>query len=86
MGSLLRCTLSCSNEKVQNKSARARSIDDTRKRILDVALEVLGQNPDSGMGDIASAAQDLRVARLPVPENALLGAGGGIGVMRRTLR
>jgi hypothetical protein len=55
-------------------------MDDTRKRILDVALEILGQNPDSGMGDIASAAQDLRVARLPVPENALLGAGGVSGL------
>src|SRR5471032_1788890 len=46
----------CNSEKVQIESARARSMDDTRKRILDVALEVLGQNPDSGMGDIASAA------------------------------
>jgi AcrR family transcriptional regulator len=35
-------------------------MDDTRKRILDVALEVLGQNPDSGMGDIASAAGVVR--------------------------
>jgi AcrR family transcriptional regulator len=35
-------------------------MDDTRNRILDVALEVLGQNPDSGMGDIASAAGVVR--------------------------
>ncbi len=60
MCNLPRCTLSCNNEEVQIKSARARSMDDTRKRILDVALEVLGQNPDSGMGDIASAAGVVR--------------------------
>ncbi len=35
-------------------------MDDTRKRLLDVALEVLGQNPDAGMGDIASAAGVVR--------------------------
>ena len=35
-------------------------MDDKRTRILDVALEVLGQNPDSGMGDIASAAGVVR--------------------------
>ena len=45
---------------VQIESARARSMDDTRNRILDVALEVLGQNPDAGMGDIASAAGVVR--------------------------
>jgi AcrR family transcriptional regulator len=50
----------CNNQKVQIKSARARTMDDTRNRILDVALEVLGQNPDSGMGDIASAAGVVR--------------------------
>ena len=50
----------CNNEQVQIESARARSMDDTRKRILDVALEVLGQNPDSGMGDIAAAAGVVR--------------------------
>ena len=60
MCNLLRCTLSCNNEEVQIKSARARSMEDTRKRILDVALEVLGQNPDSSMGDIASAAGVVR--------------------------
>jgi len=32
----------------------------TRDRILDVALEVLGENPDAGMGDIASAAGVVR--------------------------
>src|SRR4051812_20556306 len=35
-------------------------MDDTRRRILDVALEVLGRNPDAGMGDIASAAGVVR--------------------------
>lgn len=33
---------------------------DTRNRILDVALEVLGQSPDAAMGDIASAAGVVR--------------------------
>src|ERR1700710_2278681 len=50
----------CNNSKVQIESARARSVDETRKRILDVALEVLGRNPDSGMGEIASAAGVVR--------------------------
>jgi AcrR family transcriptional regulator len=50
----------CNTAKVQIESARARSMDDTRKRILDVALEVLGQNPDAGMGEIASAAGVVR--------------------------
>jgi AcrR family transcriptional regulator len=45
---------------VQIQPARARSMNDTRNRILDVALEVLGQNPDAGMGDIASAAGVVR--------------------------
>ena len=35
-------------------------MNDTRNRILDVALEVLGQNPDVGMGDIAAAAGVVR--------------------------
>jgi AcrR family transcriptional regulator len=35
-------------------------MNDTRDRILDVALEVLGQNPDAGMADIASAAGVVR--------------------------
>ena len=50
----------CNDVAVQIKSARARSMNDTRNRILDVALEVLGQNPDAGMGDIASAAGVVR--------------------------
>ena len=33
---------------------------DTQERILDVALEVLGKNPDAGMGEIASAAGVVR--------------------------
>jgi AcrR family transcriptional regulator len=35
-------------------------MDETRNRILDVALEVLGQNPDAGMGEVASAAGVVR--------------------------
>jgi AcrR family transcriptional regulator len=45
---------------VQIESARARSMNDTRNRILDVALEVLGQSPDASMGDIASAVGVVR--------------------------
>jgi AcrR family transcriptional regulator len=45
---------------VQIESARSRSLNDTRKRILDVAVEVLGQNPDAGMGDVAAAAGVVR--------------------------
>jgi AcrR family transcriptional regulator len=60
MCSLLRCALVCNNENVQIESARARSMNETRNRILDVALEVLGQNPEAGMGDIASAAGVVR--------------------------
>ena len=33
---------------------------ETRDRILDVALQVLGDNPDAGMGEIASAAGVVR--------------------------
>jgi AcrR family transcriptional regulator len=43
-----------------NRIRRLRSVNDTRERILDVALEVLGQNPDAGMGDIAAAAGVVR--------------------------
>jgi AcrR family transcriptional regulator len=50
----------CNNVTMQIESAPARSMNDTRKRILDVALEVLGQNPDAGMGDIGSAAGVVR--------------------------
>ena len=60
MCNLLHCTLMCNTVMVQIESARARSMNDTRKRILDVALEVLGQNPEAGMGDIASAAGVVR--------------------------
>jgi AcrR family transcriptional regulator len=35
-------------------------MNDRRERILDVALEVLGKNPDAGMGEIASAAGVVR--------------------------
>jgi AcrR family transcriptional regulator len=35
-------------------------MNETRDRILDVALEVLGENPDAGMGDIATAAGVVR--------------------------
>ncbi|MEF2979317.1 TetR/AcrR family transcriptional regulator [Subtercola sp. YIM 133946] len=45
---------------MQIESARARAMNDTRDRILDVALEVLGENPEAGMGDIASAAGVVR--------------------------
>ena len=42
------------------ESSRVRSMNETRDRILDVALEVLGENPDAGMGDIAAAAGVVR--------------------------
>ncbi|WP_406641374.1 TetR/AcrR family transcriptional regulator [Amycolatopsis sp. WGS_07] len=42
------------------ESSRARSMNETRERILDVALDVLGESPDAGMGDIASAAGVVR--------------------------
>jgi AcrR family transcriptional regulator len=35
-------------------------VNTTRERILDVALEVLGQHPDAGMGEIAAAAGVVR--------------------------
>lgn len=41
-------------------SARGTSTSQTRDRILDVALEVLGQDPHAGMGDIAAAAGVVR--------------------------
>lgn len=37
-----------------------RAMIETRDRILDVALDVLGENPDAGMGEIASAAGVVR--------------------------
>ncbi|WP_406145847.1 TetR/AcrR family transcriptional regulator [Streptomyces sp. NBC_01012] len=42
------------------ESPRTRSMNETRNRILDVALDVLGENPDAGMGDIASTAGVVR--------------------------
>ena len=42
------------------ESSRARSLIETRDRILDVALAVLGENPDAGMGEIASTAGVVR--------------------------
>jgi AcrR family transcriptional regulator len=45
---------------MQIESARARAMNDTRNRILDVALEVLGENPEAGMGEIAAAAGVVR--------------------------
>ncbi|GAA3113022.1 AcrR family transcriptional regulator [Kribbella aluminosa] len=45
---------------MSTESSRARSMTETRNRILDVALAVLGENPDAGMGDIASAAGVVR--------------------------
>lgn len=35
-------------------------MNETRERILDVALDVLGDNPDAGMGEVASAAGVVR--------------------------
>jgi len=35
-------------------------MNETRDRILDVALDVLGESPDAGMGDIAAAAGVVR--------------------------
>ena len=45
---------------MQIESARERATNDTRNRILDVAVEVLGQKPDAGVGDIAVAAGVVR--------------------------
>jgi AcrR family transcriptional regulator len=45
---------------MQSESARAQAMNDTRNRILENALEVLGRNPEAGMGDIASAAGVVR--------------------------
>ncbi|EXU67273.1 TetR family transcriptional regulator [Streptomyces sp. PRh5] len=45
---------------MSTESSRVRSMSETRDRILDVALDVLGENPDAGMGDIASAAGVVR--------------------------
>jgi len=45
---------------VQIDTGRARALTKTRNRILDVAREVLGENPEAGMGDIAAAAGVVR--------------------------
>ncbi|GAA1247870.1 TetR/AcrR family transcriptional regulator [Streptomyces javensis] len=45
---------------MSTESSRVRLMNETRDRILDVALDVLGENPDAGMGDIASAAGVVR--------------------------
>ncbi|HEY0246762.1 MAG TPA: TetR family transcriptional regulator [Gryllotalpicola sp.] len=45
---------------MQIESARARAMNETRNRILEVALEVLGRSPDAAMGDIAAAAGVVR--------------------------
>ncbi|WP_097272744.1 TetR/AcrR family transcriptional regulator [Streptomyces sp. TLI_55] len=42
------------------ESSRVRSMKETRERILDVALDLLGENPDAGMGEIASTAGVVR--------------------------
>ncbi|MFC3743191.1 TetR/AcrR family transcriptional regulator [Paractinoplanes deccanensis] len=42
------------------ESSRTRAMKETRDRILDVALEVLGESPDAGMGEIAAAAGVVR--------------------------
>lgn len=50
----------CNDESVPIESSRTRSKDDTRTRILAVALAVLGKNADASMSDIASAAGVVR--------------------------
>jgi AcrR family transcriptional regulator len=54
------CTLLCNDGVVPTESSRVRSMNETRDRILDVALDLLGKDPDAGMGDIASAAGVVR--------------------------
>jgi AcrR family transcriptional regulator len=60
MCNVICCTPVCNNGAVPAESSRARSMNETRNRILDVALDVLGENPDAGMGDVASAAGVVR--------------------------
>lgn len=50
----------CKTLVVPTESSRARSTIETRDRILEVALDVLGENPDAGMGDVAAAAGVVR--------------------------
>ncbi|MFC8342466.1 TetR/AcrR family transcriptional regulator [Streptomyces sp. NPDC057280] len=45
---------------MSTESSRVRSMMETRDRILDVAVDLLGENPDAGMGEIASAAGVVR--------------------------
>ena len=45
---------------METENARERAMEVTRKRILDVALETLGRNPDAGMGDIAATVGVVR--------------------------
>jgi AcrR family transcriptional regulator len=54
------CTVVCNNGVMPAESSRVRSMNETRDRILDVALDVLGEDPDAAMGDIASAAGVVR--------------------------
>ena len=49
----------CNDGVVQAESS-GRPVIDTRGRILDVALEVLGRSPEAGMGEIATAAGVVR--------------------------
>jgi AcrR family transcriptional regulator len=49
------CTLLCNTGDVTAAAARG-----NRERILDVAVVVLGQDPDAGMGEIAAAAGVVR--------------------------
>jgi len=58
--SVIHCTLVCNNGVVPTESSRVRSMNETRDRILDVALDVLGANPDAGMGEVATAAGVVR--------------------------
>jgi AcrR family transcriptional regulator len=57
---LRQCTPLCNDEFMQIEPTRSRGMDDTRERILDGALDVLGRNPDAGMNDIASAVGVVR--------------------------
>lgn len=60
MCNLVHCTPLCNNESVQIDTGRGGTLTKTRNRILDVAREVLGENPEAGMGDIARAAGVVR--------------------------
>ena len=56
---LRNCTPVC-NDHVMQIEPRALGVGDTRERILDVAIEVLGKSPDAGMGEVATAAGVVR--------------------------